>query len=76
MTTVLRLSRRFRRSNSRSREVHVGADVVVKLIAADGHTRLDREIALALARQGIAKLNALHASGRGSRGAQDRANPR
>ncbi|MFD4642825.1 phosphotransferase family protein [Lentzea sp. NPDC058436] len=33
--------------HSRSHEVHVGADVVVKLIAADGHTRLDREIALA-----------------------------
>ncbi|SEQ82032.1 phosphotransferase family protein [Lentzea albida] len=33
--------------SSRSHQVHVGADVVVKLIAADDHTRLDREIALA-----------------------------
>ncbi|MGI5504363.1 phosphotransferase family protein [Lentzea sp. CA-135723] len=35
------------RTSSQSHQVYVGADVVVKLIAADGHTRLDREIALA-----------------------------
>ncbi|MDX8144701.1 phosphotransferase [Lentzea sp. BCCO 10_0061] len=33
--------------SSRSHHVYVGADVVVKLIAADDHSRLDREIALA-----------------------------
>ncbi|MEU3649440.1 phosphotransferase [Lentzea sp. NPDC034063] len=33
--------------SSRSHHVYVGADVVVKLIAADDHSRLEREIALA-----------------------------
>ena len=32
---------------SSSHHVHVGSDVVVKVIDADGHTRLDREITLA-----------------------------
>ena len=34
-------------TESSSHHVYVGSDVVVKIIDADGHSRLDREIALA-----------------------------
>lgn len=37
----------LRTAASMSHYVYVGADIVVKLVNADGHTRLDREIALA-----------------------------